>query len=48
LEFAEEYGFKPHEDFSKVAQYILEEDTESIELMDIECGKDGKSLSAGF
>ena len=42
LEFAEEYGFKPHNDFIKVAQYILEEDTESIELIDIECGKDGK------
>lgn len=42
LEFAEEYGFKPHRDFTQVAQYILEEDTEDIELMDIECGKDGK------
>lgn len=29
------------EDF-KVAQYILEEDTDEIELMDIECGIDGK------
>ncbi len=40
-EFAEEYGFKPHNDFS-VAQFILEEDTEEIELIDIECGIDGQ------
>jgi hypothetical protein len=44
LEFAEDFGFKPHRDFTQVAQYILEEDTESIELMDIECGNNGKPL----
>jgi hypothetical protein len=42
LEFAEEYGFKPHKDYTSVAQYILEEDTEDIELIEIECGVDGK------
>jgi hypothetical protein len=42
ISFAEEFGFKPHRDFTEVAQYILEEDTEEIELMDIECGIDGK------
>jgi len=41
LDFADEYGFKPHKDFT-VAQYILEEDSEDIELMEIECGMDGK------
>ena len=41
LEFAEEYGFLPHKDF-KIAQYILEEDTDDIELMEIECGYNGK------
>jgi hypothetical protein len=41
IEFAEEYGFRPHKDFN-VAQYILEEDTEAIELIDIECGIKGK------
>jgi Plasmid pRiA4b ORF-3-like protein len=41
IEFAGEYGFKPHKDFS-VSQYILEEDTEDIELIEINCGIDGK------
>lgn len=39
IEFADDYGFKPHKDFG-VAQYILEEDTDEIELMEIECGGD--------
>jgi len=42
LEFAEEYEFKPHKDFTSITQYQLEEDTDDIELIDIECGKDGK------
>lgn len=42
LEFAGDYGFKPHKDFTSVAQYILEEDTDDIELIEIECGMDGK------
>lgn len=42
LEYAEEYGFKPHKDFASTTQFMLEEDTEEIELIDIECGKDGK------
>lgn len=42
LEFAEEYGFKPHKDFTSITQFMLEEDTEDIELIDIECGKDGQ------
>ena len=42
ISFAEEFGFKPHKDFTELAQYVLEEDTEEIELMDIECGIDGK------
>lgn len=41
IEFAADYGFSPHKDF-KVAQFILEEDTEEIELIEIECGMDGK------
>ena len=44
VEYAEEYGFKPHKDFERVTQYILAEDTEDIPLMEIECGKDGKPL----
>lgn len=41
LEFAEDYGFKPHRDF-EVAKYILEEDTDEIEFIDIVCGHNGK------
>lgn len=41
IAFAEEYGFKPHKDFS-LTQFILEEDDEQIPLMDIEFGHQGK------
>ena len=40
VEFAEEYEFKPCKDFTSVTQYFLEEDTDDIELIDIECGDD--------
>lgn len=43
VEFANDFGFSPHKDF-KVAQYILEEDDDSVELIDIDFGKDGKPL----
>ncbi len=42
LEFASDYGFQPCKEFNQRAKYILEEDTEDIELMEIECGKDNK------
>jgi hypothetical protein len=42
IEFAEEYGFYPHKDFSSVTSFMLEEDTDEIELIDIECGLNGK------
>jgi len=42
LEFADEYGFKPHKDFESITRFMLEEDTDDIELIEIECGKDGK------
>ena len=41
IEFAGEYGFSPHPDFN-FTKYILEEDDENIELIDIEFGRDGK------
>lgn len=44
LEYAEDLGFKPHKDFSDITEYFLEEDNDDIELMDIECGHDGKPL----
>ena len=43
-EFAAELGFKPHNDFTAVAQYIFEEDTDDIELIEIECGRSGKPV----
>lgn len=42
LEFAEDYGFKPHKDFTSVTQFMLEEDTDDIELIEIDCGIGGK------
>ena len=44
IEFAEEYGFKPHKDFTSVTQFMLEEDTEDIELIEIECGENGNPV----
>ncbi|HOX75752.1 MAG TPA: hypothetical protein PLB27_13620 [Bacteroidales bacterium] len=42
LEFAEEYDFHPHKDFTSVSRFMLEEDTDQIEILDIECGINGK------
>jgi len=41
VSYAEDLGFRPHKDFT-LAQYVLEEDDERIELMDIEFGLDGQ------
>jgi len=41
IAFADERNFKPHKEFS-YTQFILEEDDENIELMDIEFGVDGE------
>ncbi|MBU1718469.1 MAG: hypothetical protein KKA07_05300 [Bacteroidetes bacterium] len=41
IEFAADYEFKPHKDFTSVSQYILEEDTDDIPVIEIECGIDG-------
>ena len=40
LEFARDYGFEPHKNF-KTAQYILDEDTDDIPLMEIPLGDNG-------
>jgi len=42
IDFAGSFGFSPHKDFSSITLFMLEEDTENIELIDIECGHDGK------
>jgi hypothetical protein len=41
IAYAEDLGIKP-EKYWSVSQFILEEDTEDIELIDITFGKDGK------
>ncbi len=41
VEFADTFGFKPHKDFA-VSKYILEEDDENVELMEIEFGEENK------
>ena len=43
IEFAEDIGFPPHKDF-EISKYILEEDDEKIDLVEIEFGYDGKPL----
>jgi hypothetical protein len=40
--FAEEYGFKPHKDFTSITRFMLDEDTEDVELIEVECGKNDK------
>ena len=44
LTFAEELGFTPHKDFDSVSQYILEEDTDDVEFMDLEFGREGEPV----
>jgi len=39
--FATEIGLKSHPDFYKTTQFILEEDNDNIELLDIEVGDNG-------
>jgi hypothetical protein len=41
VEFAEKFGFMPCKDFTSITAYFLEEDTDDIPLIDIECGVDG-------
>jgi tetratricopeptide (TPR) repeat protein len=41
IAYAEDFGFKPHKDFS-VSQFILEADDDHIELLEFEFGLNGK------
>lgn len=44
-EYAEDIGFEPHKDFLSTTQYMLEEDSDEIPLIDIPCGgENGKPL----
>lgn len=42
VEFAEEFGFKPCKEYESVTKFMLEIDNDEIELIEIDCGKDGK------
>ena len=51
LEYAENYGFQPHKEYTSITRHFLEEDNDDIPLIDVECGgKDGKPLytNTGF
>ncbi|RNC63930.1 hypothetical protein [Proteiniphilum sp. X52] len=44
-EYAGDIGFEPHKDFLSITQYMLEEDSDEIPLIDIRCGdENGKPL----
>jgi hypothetical protein len=43
IAYAEDLGFKPDKDFS-LSKFMLEEDTEDVELIEFEFGSDGKPL----
>lgn len=40
-EFAQEIGLEPCKEFSTITKCFLEEDNDDIDLIDIDCGKDG-------
>lgn len=40
LEFANDYDFKPCKAFTQYTQFVLEEDSDDIEIIEIECGSD--------
>jgi hypothetical protein len=43
-EYASGLGLQQHKDFTSVTQYMLEEDTDDIKWIKIECGRNGKPL----
>ncbi|MBP1664416.1 MAG: hypothetical protein H6Q19_1556 [Bacteroidetes bacterium] len=44
MEYAAELGFKACKEFVQTTKFILEEDTDEVELIDIECGYNGKPM----
>jgi hypothetical protein len=45
IEFAEQYGFAPHRDFTNITSFLLEEDDDEVPFIDVEVGgDDGKPL----
>ena len=44
-EYGEEIGFKPHKEFLSITRFMLEEESDAIPLINIDCGDiDGKPL----
>ncbi len=41
-EYADELGFQPCKSYLQTTRFMLDEDDDNIEMIDIECGKDGK------
>ena len=51
IEYAEQYGFMPHKNFSSITCYFLEEDNDAVPLIKVQCGgTEGKPLytNTGF
>lgn len=42
VSFAEDYGFAPDKVFSSITVHMLEEDTDEVELIELDFGKNGK------
>ncbi|MBC8320280.1 MAG: hypothetical protein H8E34_06140 [Bacteroidetes bacterium] len=42
IEYAQDYGFTPHKDFAKTSLYILQDDDDNVELIELEFGFKGK------
>lgn len=43
IAYAQDLGFQPHKNFA-VSRFIIDEDTDEVELIEIECGMNGKPL----
>jgi hypothetical protein len=48
VEYAESLNISQHKDFNRITKYFLEEDTEDIEIIEIEFGFKGKPLFVGY
>lgn len=48
VEYAENLGISQHKNFNTITKYFLEEDTEDVELIEIEFGRDGKPFFIGY
>ena len=44
IAFAEGFGFSPDKDFTLTTSFLLEEDTDDIEIIEVVCGIDGKPV----